>query len=166
MADKLLFERLLSNYKVKFQTLYNDVIDLKYDNIVLPDITNEELKKRYEKIKPLVNIDNKFYLLRNFSIFELSNESYMWCLDKNIIKCVDQKKIEEVGKFACYHIYGFYGLFNPTVKEILSQMPDDLLQKANAFYLSDCPLTYEDSSSDPHFAKCRKSYVKALVLKK
>ena len=73
-----------------------------------------------------------------------------------------------IAEFPCYHTYGYPGLFKPSIAEVLQQFPDDVLEKANAFYM----ISYPENASDLNLqseivnAGCHQSTVKALLLKK
>lgn len=165
---KVIKTEILDNPKVVMQTLYDKSYEYEFQKIILPKITKEELISRYKRIKPIVNIDDIYYLLKEFTVEELTNLAYTWRQEKDKREMVDASSIETIGEFPCYHTYGFYGFFKPSIEEVLSQFPDDMLKQANAFYLYHRPETTYDltKNSDIINAGCHKSTVKALVLKK
>ena len=55
-------------------------------NVSIPDISDEELLRRYQKIKPIVEVECVKYFLREFSKEELKNQSYINEVEKNIVK--------------------------------------------------------------------------------
>lgn len=109
-------------------------------NFSIPEISNEEMKKRYEHIKPVVTVGGKLYHLREFTLEELSRTSYYFscysCGSKELIT-------EEVGKdklevwdgkdFRCLHTPGGGNLFKPTTGEVLSQLKEEDLPSIAAF---------------------------------
>lgn len=109
-------------------------------NFSIPKISDEEMKKRYEHIKPVVTVDGKLYHLREFTLEELSRISYYFGL-----KQLDEKEdvTEEVGKdelevwdgkdFLCLHTPGGGNLFKPTPGEVLSQLKEEDLPSIAAF---------------------------------
>ena len=165
MADKIIKEENLDNEKVIIRTL--DSEGFKYQKIILPEISTEELINRYKKIKPIVRIEDLYYYLREFSLDELKNQSYIWNRHDDKREIVDMDKVETIGEFSCYHTYGYKGFFNPSIEEVLSQFPDDLLKDANLFYLYSSPQDVDDLNKQNEIvnAGCHKSKVKALVRK-
>lgn len=165
---KIIKEEVLDNNKVIYQTVYNLTRTNTYDRIVLPRIKTKELLKRYKKVKPIVFFDDIYYSLREFSIFELKNVCYLFNIPENKIIKISSKKIETIGEFFCYHSYNVPEMFIPSIEEILSQFPDDLLNEANGFCLSYYPQCIDDFRRQWEMiaAGCHKSKVKALVIKK
>ena len=168
MKDRIIKETKLDNKKVSMQTLYDESAQFEYTKIILPKITTKELIERYKKIKPIVQIEDIHYLLREFTTDELKHCSYIWNQDKDKRNIINKNQIETIGEFPCYHTYGYHGFFKPSIEEVLSQFPDELLKEANAFYLYHSPETCEDLNKqwDIINAGCQKSNVKALILKK
>lgn len=52
--------------------------------VTIPKISDEEMKKRYAHIKPVITIDGKLHYLREFSFKELSTVSYIWNKDTDV----------------------------------------------------------------------------------
>ena len=165
MDDKIIKEEKLDNEKVIMRTL--DSNGFVSQKIVLPEISPEELINRYKKIKPIVRIEDLYYYLREFSLDELKNRSYIWNKYDDKREIVDMDKVETIGEFSCYHTYGYYIYFKPSIEEVLSQFPDDLLKEANLFYLYSAPQDVDDLNKQNEIinAGCHKSRVKALVRK-
>ena len=113
----------------------------------IPQITDEELMRRYLKIKPIAEVSNGKYWLKNYSIDEMRNKSYFWSL-------FDDRR-EPVGKildshghhdFQCLHPFGYHGFFKPSVAEVLAQIPEDVLKRftIDAFEIIDRPTSNGD----------------------
>ena len=136
--------------------------------IILPDISDEELWERYKRIKPIVKNDNLYYYLKTNSIEMLRNQSFLWNAKEELREHINSDTIEEIDEFSCYHTYGYYGLFKPTIAEILEQFPDELIEDANAFYLSQFPNSIQELNEQKEIINlgCHKTKVKALRLKK
>lgn len=111
-------------------------------------ITNEEIIERYSHIKPVVKKDGKLYWLRKFSDEELFDISYLW--NDETEKPVEENEIIPIpGKdFRCLHEYGYYGLFKPSVAEVLTQINPEVLDSVVAFEIIESPKTADDFYKD------------------
>lgn len=115
-------------------------------NMSIPKISDEELLKRYEQIKPIVTRNGKKYHLREYTLKEMTETSYIWKLDEDIREEVgnDEFKVWEGKDFACLHKYGYHGFFKPSIAEILSQIGEYELAFVKAFEIIDYPETKSD----------------------
>ncbi|MBR5227267.1 MAG: hypothetical protein IKV94_01340 [Clostridia bacterium] len=119
----------------------------------IPKITKEELLNRYEHIKPVVTVNGKLYYLREFTPKELSNLSYIWNISEDIREEVGEKELEILAdkNFVCLHSYGYYGLFKPSIAEVLSQIKDYDIPFVSAFEIIESPKISKDSFSSIAF---------------
>ena len=92
----------------------------------IPEISDEKLNSLIEKIVPVVKENDKFYQIE---IPNLRNIAYTW--EPKIIKECDNLK--EIKRIKTHHYCGYYGMFKPSIAEVLSQIPEDLIDKVNAF---------------------------------
>ena len=106
------------------------------EKLVIPKIDDKTLAGFYRLLKPIVTIDEEKYLLREIS--------YIWEESKNKRDVVDSNKLEPVEDFLCLHTYGYYGLFKPSIAEILAQVPEKTICEANVFEIIEEPVTRED----------------------
>ena len=111
-------------------------------------IPREEIVERYSRIKPVAKKDGKLYWLRSFGEEELFDISYLW--DDETKKQVQDGEIVPIPDkdFRCLHKYGYYGLFKPSVAEVLTQIDSELLDTVVAFEIIDSPETAEDFYRD------------------
>ncbi|MBR2587549.1 hypothetical protein IKE71_04240 [Candidatus Saccharibacteria bacterium] len=111
-------------------------------------IPKEEIVERYSRIKPVAKKDGKLYWLRPFDEGELFNISYLW--DDETEEQVQDGEIVPIPDkdFRCLHKYGYYGLFKPSVAEVLTQIDSELLGTVVAFEIIDSPETAEDFYRD------------------
>ena len=168
MNPKITQERKLDNTKVTIQKLYDETTNHTFSKIIMPNLTDTEILERYFKLIPIIKIGELYYYLKRFNSQEMRNQSYLLhAKGKDKRSIVDMKDAEFIGDFSCYHTYSSYNLFEPKMAEVLSQFPDELLHKANAFYMSEMPKTIDDLKSQTEIvdAGCHKSRVKALILK-
>lgn len=110
----------------------------------IPEIDDKRLKELYQLLKPIVTIDEMKYLLREFTLQELRNQSYIWNRHEDKRDIVDPSRLEIVDDFLCLHTWGYYGLFKPSIAEVLSQAPESVIEQANTFEIIESPETRED----------------------
>ena len=110
----------------------------------IPEIDDERLKELYHFLKPIVTIDEMKYFLREFSLRELRNQSYIWNRRSDKREMVDPSQLDVVDDFLCLHTYGYYGLFKPTIAEVLSQAPENVIRDANTFEIIERPEIRDD----------------------
>ena len=108
------------------------------------EINDKRLKELYQLLKPIVTIDEMKYLLREFTLQELRNQSYIWNRHEDKRDVIDPNKLETVDDFLCLHTWGYYGLFKPSIAEVLSQAPESVIEQANTFEIIESPETRED----------------------
>ena len=101
----------------------------------IPLRTRAELETHADRIialvkgKPVVNGD-------------IVGTSYTWDPKYDEERKVPQLK--PLADITTYHSYGYYGLFKPSIAEVLAQIPEVLLQRVVAFEIVDRPETAED----------------------
>ena len=103
----------------------------------IPKISDEVLEERYAKIQPLLKRDGKLFSIQR--PIDLRNQSFIW--DPKIGNEV--KGLKEIAQVKTLHTYGYYGIFKPSIAEVLSQVPEYLLDQVVAFHL-DGPDTVND----------------------
>jgi len=115
-------------------------------NVSIPEISREELLARYERIKPIVEIGEDKYFLRDFTEEELTGKSYIWYKEKDKSEKVDMELYvaREDLDFECIHKYGYPGLFKPSIAEVLAQIPEDEIPFVDAFEIINEPKTSDD----------------------
>ena len=99
-------------------------------------------------LKPIVTIDEIIdeikYLLKEYTLKQLKNQSYTWDKQEDKREIVDSSKLEPVEDFLCLHTWAYYGFFKPSVAEILSQAPIDTIRYADVFEIIEQPETRAD----------------------
>ena len=72
--------------------------------------------------------------LRKLSERELTHVAYTWLTEAiDYAEKVDFTKLSVLEDIKMLHGYGYYGLFKPSVGEVIRQIPKDLLEKVVAF---------------------------------
>lgn len=116
--------------------------------ISIPHVSDEELEKRYAKVKPLVVHDPD-------STANDDTWGSLWTIEKPNFRAVsyiwDPKRLKQAGKVKAvttiqtYHSYGAPVLFKPSVAEVLSQIPEKYFDgSVDAFYISKAPQSADD----------------------
>lgn len=113
----------------------------------IPQITDEELMRRYLKIKPIAEVGNGKYWLKNYSIDEMRNTSFFWSLFDDRLELVGEAlSCHDHHDFQCLHSFGYHGFFKPTVAEVLAQIPEEVIHHftIDAFEIIDKPTSSGD----------------------
>lgn len=105
----------------------------------IPQIADDELLRLYSAIKPIISLDGEKFYCREFTPKELRGISYTWDKAASKGEPADFALLKEVGKISTLHAYGYYGIFKPSVAEVLSQIPTHLLASVVAFEITDWP---------------------------
>lgn len=121
-------------------------------------LCDEALLRRYSKVKPIVTIDDEDYLLYDLSLDKIKN--YKDILFSNTkqkqveYKPYDRRKYSWMLKNTCIAIVKGFCPQEVSVASILSQLPDELLDKITAFKLN---YNVNLMGNDEYLAKVRKS---------
>ena len=120
--------------------------------VSIPEISDEELWKRYRQVKPILKINGIRYWLRDYSLEELKNAYFFDSKSKNIRERVDMHALEEVPDldFECLHTYSFPAFFNPTIAEVLAQIPVPAIYWVVAFEIIKKPEAAGDFNTNPN----------------
>ena len=119
-------------------------------NLSIPPISDEELMRRYLKIKPVAEIGDVKYWLRNYSISDMRNTSFFWTLVPDKREPVGESLSKHTHyDFQCLHTFGYHGFFKPSVAEVLAQIPEDVLKQytIDAFEIVARPTSCGDLSA-------------------
>lgn len=108
----------------------------KLKRINIREISNEELKQLAQKIRPVAYYGNNLCYLdldleSNLDIKRLRSSSFIWELEK--IKGDIAIDLKEFTLIIMKFTFGSPILFKPTVTEVLSQIPEKLLEKTVAY---------------------------------
>ncbi|MBQ8042593.1 MAG: hypothetical protein IJ272_00390 [Clostridia bacterium] len=104
----------------------------------IPKMSTEEISKWYSTIKPIVYKNGTAYYLRRLSDKELKATAYT-CLNKtsDYAEHVDFDQLSFLIDVRMLHLYGYYGYFQPSVGEVIRQIPKEYLEKTIAFEIID-----------------------------
>ena len=99
-------------------------------------ISDELLAERLKRWTPLVhNEDGKFYTIASV---DPRNIAFTW---EPII--TGEVSVNVVAEKTTYHTCGYHGFFKPSISEVLAQIPDNIGEEANGFYID-----FEDNDCD------------------
>ena len=118
--------------------------------VSIPKISDEELERRYELMKPFITVNGKLHYFRKFTLSELKDINYLWGRENNVREEVGEGKLEILkGKdFSCLHSYGYNEIFSPSIGEILSQIMECDIHLIKAFEIIEIPQTHSDFHKD------------------
>jgi hypothetical protein len=104
----------------------------------VPKFDRELIDRYVPLIKPLVRpqgqsskdwIQNGGDLFMIMSNHDPYRQSFSW----NPTRLEAAEGLREVARITTYHGHGYYGLFKPSVAEVISQIPSDILDTVDAF---------------------------------
>lgn len=109
--------------------------------MTVPKIGEEELKRRYERIKPVITLDGKLHRFREYTVRELREISYFARRTEDVRERLpaDVLEVWEGHDFSCIHSYGYPGLFKPSIYDVLAQLSQNDLALVKAFEIIDHP---------------------------
>jgi hypothetical protein len=93
----------------------------------VPEISDERLADLSSRIVPLIPKDGGFWTIEPK---DPRNTAYTW--DPNPTKSVTFRPVRTV---RTDHYCGYHAFFKPSVAEVLAQMPEDLDDVVNAFWI-------------------------------
>ena len=97
--------------------------------VKIPELKEGELMKRYQKVKPIVEVEGKKHFLRDLTEKELINLPYTLEVSKILADTVNMEEyipIVKTLKCICKCTEG-ERYFTPKVQEILAQIPEHTL---------------------------------------
>lgn len=94
--------------------------------LAIPEIGDFRLRKLGRIIKPLVRSDGELY-----HIEPVDYRSIAFAWDPKLTE--QAQGLNEVATIPTLHTYGYYGLFKPTVAEVLAQIPREIQNQVEAF---------------------------------
>lgn len=96
------------------------------DTYSIPAITNARLAELAARIKPLVRKDGLHYYIEPC---ELRSMSFLW----EPVFAEPARGLKMLVQIRTLHTFGYYGFFKPSIAEVLSQIPAELIDAVRAF---------------------------------
>lgn len=104
----------------------------------IPEVSKERIRELAERIKPVVQfVRNGRCYIKPVDLFGIA---YTWN-PKSAGKATGLKPLCDI---TTYHTYGYYGMFKPSIAEVLAQIPAEHLDKVVAFEIVDSPKDADD----------------------
>ena len=104
-------------------------------------LTSRELKCYCNSIRQIIHLGlgSSFYL-RQLSKKELRLDSFTWMDNpKDLEQEVDYSKLKDIADITMLHRFHCSESFNPTVEEVVNQIPEDYLDEVKAFEILYAP---------------------------
>ncbi len=106
-------------------------------------MSNEEIARWYQTIKPIVKRDT---YLRELTAHELTGTAYTWLNEPtDYADRVDFSRLSVLEDRKMLHRWGYYGFFKPSVGEVIRQIPKEYLEKVVAFEIIDGAIAYNST---------------------
>ena len=104
----------------------------------IPKISEEYLQELVARIKPVINDDDrgKCYI----EPVDPRTIAYMW--DPKPTE--EAKGLKPLCRIRTYHTWAYYGLFKPSIAEVLAQIPNEHIDDVVAFEMVEYPKTTSD----------------------
>ena len=125
------------------------------DGKYIPKSSKKRIAEWAMRIRPVVMILGSLSFIKPPDPF---NVAYTW--DPRPTK--EATGLKAVADIRTYHVYGYYGLFKPSVAEVIAQIPANLLPTVVAFEIIQNPETASDLNKEKqalddgfHVAKTR-----------
>ena len=114
----------------------------------IPWISKKEIIERYSHIKPVVKKDGNLYWSRVFDEDKIFKTSYLFCDGGE--KPVKEDELVPIPDkdFRCLHGYAYWGIFKPSIAEVLTQISPEVVDSVVAFEIIASPKTADDFSRD------------------
>lgn len=106
----------------------------------IPKITNAEIGKRLEHIRPCVRRNGKLHFIDKVDPRQVS---FIW--DPPLAR--EAPEMPVLRKIRTLHTYGYYGMFKPSLAEVLAQIPKDIIDQVGAFEVNG-PETADDLNQE------------------
>lgn len=90
------------------------------------ELNDEQIAAMLQRIQPLVRYEGELYYIKPVHPREVS---FMWAPERT----GPAMGLKLLTTIPTLHAWGYYGFFKPSIEEVLSMIPEDLLPKVSAF---------------------------------
>ena len=108
----------------------------------IPKISDEELNDLFTHIKPVIDFYGKGK--RYIEPVDLRGTAFIWDPEP----AEKAKGLKMLRDIRTYHSYAYYGLFKPSIAEVIAQIPKELLDQVIAFEIIKKPETADDMNGE------------------
>lgn len=119
---------------------------------MIPLMPLEDIEFRAERIKPIIKG-------RVVDCPDLVSTAYTWDPKFKDEVLPELKVLQTI---RTYHGYGYYGLFKPSIAEVLAQIPGNLIHRVYGFEIVQSPQTAEDLNK--HIEYVREGFHLAITV--
>lgn len=116
------------------------------------NLTKEEIKELSSKMLVVSNLRNLSFIMPNLKLYEIhgdvddcEKESAIW---KGTVGICFMNQTEKPTSFSATHSYGAPSLFKPTMFEVLSSMPQELVEKVRERQYNAVEIIYNGFTKD------------------
>ena len=95
----------------------------------IPDVPKDRIWELVRRIHPLVMHDGHLHYIEDCDPWRTA---FPW--DPTPLNRAEG--LVHVGTIQTLHGYGYHGMFKPSMAEVLSQIPEDLIDRVDAYYVS------------------------------
>lgn len=100
----------------------------------IPEMSTEKIAKWYTTIKPIVHQNGTPHYLRELSSEDLTRIVYTELTEPtDYAESVDYNKLSVITDIKMLHTCGYHGFFEPSVGEVIRQIPKRILKEVVAF---------------------------------
>lgn len=104
------------------------------EDFFIPEISDEELARRTAQIAPLISCSGQLYHMQ-----DVDPRLKGYNVDPRLQE--EAHDLSEICEIQTLHAYGNHGIFDPSIAEVVAQIPEEHLENVNAFYMSKRPKT-------------------------
>ena len=104
------------------------------NKIVLND---DELKELYKRLRTVVTVNDAKFLLKKYTLEEIKTKAFLRSKNSDKESFLDNSEIEVIDTFNYVQEGDNPFCFNPTISDVLADIPKNSLKNANAFEISD-----------------------------
>jgi len=109
------------------------------DGKYIPKTSYLTIKTLARRIRPVVTEDGHHFFIKKVGLFN----AYLWNPELG-----GKAYLKSIKDIRTYHTYGYYGLFKPSIAEVLAQIPKDIRHLVGAFEIIKHPETAQDLNDE------------------
>jgi len=126
-------DRNLDEKTEQLKNSYTEINEEDYEPVKrepgIPQISDMKLEDLYKRIKPVVRHEGNLHYIKDV---DLRRVAFTW--DPKLT--TKAENLERICDITTYHRYGYYGLFKPSIAEVIAQIPEKCLDRTVAFETS------------------------------
>lgn len=104
----------------------------------IPDMPVTEIIELAKRITPVIRFEGQLFHIETHG--DIFTTSYLWSAERTH----EAINLHLLSRIITYHKWGYYGFFKPSIGEIIAQIPDNLVNKTDAFEIEWYPQNADD----------------------